>query len=203
MKRLSQEETASFFGLDEPDSPNLVRIAMRKLIINGSSRREGHTHQIVQLFREEVETDVIYLADYQIGHYDYDHQNHDDDFLPLIRRIANDYDLIIFATPVYWYTMSGLMKVFFDRITDCLKTDKKTGAMLVGKTMATIGVGSDPEDIEGFFVPFRLTAPYMDMKYAGDVYTWIEDDGMIDEEVRKRVKEFGVSLLSMNQSIQQ
>lgn len=164
---------------------------MRKLIINGSSRRHGHTQQIVQLLHQEVETDIIYLADFQIGHYDYGHLNHADDFLPLIRRIADEYDLIIFATPVYWYTMSGLMKVFFDRITDCLKTDKETGAKLVGKTMAAIGVGSDPEDIEGFFVPFRLTAPYMDMKYAGDVFTWIEDDGRIEEEVIRRVREFG------------
>lgn len=173
---------------------------MRKLIINGSSRKDGHTQRIVQLLHQEVETDIIYLADYQIGHYDYDHQNHEDDFLPLIQRIAADYDLIIFATPVYWYSMSGLVKVFFDRITDCLKTDKETGAKLVGKTMAAIGVGSDPEDIEGFFVPFRLTAPYMDMKYAGDVFTWIEDDGKIEKEVVGRVREFGLRLLAENHS---
>lgn len=167
---------------------------MRKLIINGSSRKNGHTQQIIQLLQAEVETDSIFLADYQIGHYDYGHQNHPDDFLPLIRRIAEEYDLIIFATPVYWYTMSGLMKVFFDRLTDCLKTDKETGAKLVGKTMAAIGVGSDPEDIEGFFVPFRLTAPYMEMKYAGDVFVWIEDDGKPEEEVVRRVREFAICL---------
>lgn len=167
---------------------------MRKLIINGSSRKNGHTHQIVQLLQQEIETDLLYLIDYQIDHYDYDHQNHEDDFLPLIRRIAEEYELIIFATPVYWYTMSGLMKVFFDRLTDCLKTDKETGAKLVGKTIAAIGVGSDPEEIEGFFVPFRLTAPYMNMKYAGDVFTWIEDDGKIEQEVVRSVREFACAI---------
>ena len=34
---------------------------------------------------------------------------------------------IIFVTPVYWYAMSGRMKVFFDRWTDLLKIDKDTG----------------------------------------------------------------------------
>lgn len=163
---------------------------MRKLLIQASSRKDGHTQQITKLLQQEVEIDTLHLLDYHIGHFDYQYRNQADDFLPLVRRIATDYDLIIFATPVYWYTMSGLMKVFFDRLTDCLKTDKETGARLVGKTMAAIGIGSDPEDIEGFFVPFRLTAPYMEMKYAGDVYTWIEDDGMVEEEVKRRVREF-------------
>lgn len=170
---------------------------MRTLVINGSSRKDGHTHQVVQLLTQEVGSDILFLADYQINHFDYQYRNQSDDFLPLVRRIAEQYDLIIFATPVYWYTMSGLMKVFFDRLTDCLKTDIATGAKLVGKTIAAIGVGSDPEDIEGFFVPFRLTAPYMDMKYAGDVYTWIDDNGKMEDEAVRRVREFGGCLQSL------
>ena len=38
---------------------------------------------------------------------------------PLI-PIIEKYDTLIFATPVYWYSMSGIMKVFFDRKNDNL-----------------------------------------------------------------------------------
>lgn len=167
---------------------------MKTVIIQGSSRKDGHTEQIIQLLLQEIESDVIHLPDYRIGHFDYDYKNQEDDFPQLIQQIADRYELIIFATPVYWYTMSGHLKVFFDRLTDCLKIDENTGKKLEGKTMAAIGVGSDPEGIEGFFVPFRLTAPYMTMKYAGDVFTWIEDDRPPTEEAINRVLTFAETI---------
>ncbi len=47
--------------------------------------------------------------------------------------IVDKYDVLIFATPVYWYSMSGIMKVFFDRITDLLTIKKDIGRKLKGK----------------------------------------------------------------------
>ncbi|MCP4458779.1 MAG: NAD(P)H-dependent oxidoreductase [Cytophagales bacterium] len=37
------------------------------------------------------------------------------------------------ATPVYWYSMSGIMKVFLDRIYDVLTIEKELGRKLHGK----------------------------------------------------------------------
>lgn len=83
------------------------------IIILGSSRRNGNTEAIVNKINKKLKADIINLLDFQISQYDYEHKNRDDDFLPLIRQIIDNYDYIIFATPVYWYAMSGMMKTFF------------------------------------------------------------------------------------------
>lgn len=158
---------------------------MKIVIIQGSSRSDGNTATIVRYLQKELSADVIDLKSHVIGHYDYSHSNQDDDFLPLMRKIVT-YDLIIFATPVYWYAMSGMMKTFLDRITDCLKIEKETGRKLRGKSMAAISCGSEAEEIEGFFVPFRLSADYLGMRYLGDVHTWIDDS--LEKEVLERLQ---------------
>lgn len=161
---------------------------MRKVIIQGSSKSNGNTNQIAKLIQKEQEFDLINLKNYSIGQFDYDFNNSHDDFLPLIRTIT-DYDLILFMTPVYWYSMSGFMKTFFDRITDCLKIEKETGRRLSGKYMAAISCGSEKKATEGFFVPFELSAHYLGMQYLGDLHTWIEKEKP-NKEVISNVQRF-------------
>ncbi len=161
---------------------------MKKVIIQGSSKSNGNTNQIAKLIQKELECDLVDLKNYQIGQFDYDFKNRQDDFLPLINKIIT-YDLILFLTPVYWYSMSGLMKTFFDRITDCLKIEKETGRRLRGKYMMAISCGSERKATEGFFVPFELSAQYLGMEYLGDLHTWIEKDEP-NEEVIHNVQRF-------------
>jgi multimeric flavodoxin WrbA len=166
---------------------------MKTVIIQGSSRSIGNTSRIIEVFRKSHQSDIIDLSQLNIGFYDYEHQNNTDDFLATMKNIV-EYDLIIFATPVYWYAMSGSMKTFFDRITECLKTEQETGRKLRGKSMAAISCGSDDSETEGFFVPFRETAGYLGMNYLGDVHTWIEDS-IAEERVIERVNKFALKLL--------
>jgi multimeric flavodoxin WrbA len=56
------------------------------------------------------------------------------------------------VTPVYWYTMSGIMKVFFDRFSDLLRIEKDLGRKLRGKSMAVISCGAD--EIRRFFATY-------------------------------------------------
>lgn len=161
---------------------------MEILIIQGSARKNGNTNKIVNYIQEKLECDFVDLKNYVISNYDYDSRNKDDDFLPLMREVV-EYDLIIFATPIYWYSMSGIMKTFFDRITDCLKIEKETGRKLRGKAMAMVSCGSDDELKEGFAMPFKESALYLGMTYKGSVHTWIEND-TISEEVRQKLDRF-------------
>lgn len=153
---------------------------MEVLIIQGSARKNGNTNKIVNYIQEKIDCNFIDLKNYTISNYDYDSRNKNDDFLPLMREIV-EYDLIIFATPIYWYSMSGIMKTFFDRITDCLKIEKETGRKLRGKSMAMVSCGSDEEIKDGFEMPFRESANYLGMTYKGSVHTWAEEE--ISEEV--------------------
>lgn len=145
------------------------------VIIQGSSRSIGNTKLIASLLQENTGFDIIDLKSKNISEYNYDFKNREDDFIPLIADVTTKYNTIIFATPVYWYSMSGIMKIFLDRFTDCLKYEKEIGRRLRGKTMAAISCGSDENEVEGFFVPFSRTAEYLGMEYLGSVHTWIEN----------------------------
>jgi multimeric flavodoxin WrbA len=156
------------------------RIDMRSIIIQGSSRSVGNTNQIAKIFQAHLDAEIIDLSTKEIHQYSYAHDI-DDDFLPLMREVVQ-YDTIVLITPVYWYAMSGIMKTFFDRITDCLKIDKETGRKLRTKNMIAVSCGSDHDLTEGFFVPFRNSASYLGMTYLGDIHTWIENEKP-DQEV--------------------
>lgn len=164
---------------------------MKGIIIQGSARNDGNTASIVKYVQEALKLDVTELSQWHIQHYDYGYHNQDDDFLPLIRKIVANYDTLIFATPVYWYAMSGRMKVFFDRLLDCIKVEKNTGEQLKGKAMALVSCGSEVTLNEGFEVPFIKSAEYLGMHFRGKVHTWIgKNDTAINEEVKARLDVF-------------
>ena len=134
------------------------------------------------------------MLDYEISHYDYSHANQEDDFLDLMRRIMDEYDVLIFATPVYWYAMSGIMKVFFDRLTDLLKIEKDLGRKLRGKYMAVLSSSNGDNLGDHFWLPFRKSAAYLGMHYVGDLHTYQgkEDMGGIEAFRRKVETKTGV-----------
>ena len=169
---------------------------MKGIIIQGSSRSTGSTYKVAQVLKAQLGFEILNLCEKNIGHFDYEFRNQDDDFLPIIKEIAEKYEIIIFATPVYWYTMSGLMKNFFDRISDCLKIEKDTGRKLRGKSMAAISCSGDPNAVEGFFIPFQKSAAYLGMHYLGDIHTWLEEGKEINDEILKRIKNFGKNIQS-------
>lgn len=165
----------------------------RGVIIQGSARSFGNTNRVVRFMAEKRSLDIIDLKEKKIGQFDYEFKNNGDDFIPLMREIIGKYDFIIFATPVYWYSMSGIMKAFFDRISDLLKIEKELGRQLRGKKMGLVSCGSDQNLPEGFAVPFVETANYLGMEYSGDVHTWIENR-RIPELARGKLEKFLVSV---------
>ncbi|MFB0938155.1 MAG: NAD(P)H-dependent oxidoreductase [Urechidicola sp.] len=163
------------------------------VIIQGSSKSNGDTNTILNYLNTSNQFDIIDLNTKNIGHFDYDFKNANDDFLPLMEEIIKKYDTIIFATPVYWYSMSGILKVFFDRISDLLKTEKDIGRKLRGKSMAMISCSNANDLKEGFSMPFIETANYLGMSYLGDIHAWVEN-GKISEEVKEIINTFRLKI---------
>lgn len=120
------------------------------------------------------EWDMIDLNDYDFSYYDYKYQNKDDDYKNLLQKIINNYNVLIFATPVYWYSMSGIMKVFFDRISDLLEYEAALGRKLKGKCMAALSCSVGNNLGENFWLPFSETAKYLGMNYLGHIHTIVE-----------------------------
>lgn len=140
----------------------------KKVIILGSSRSDGNTTRIVNTIAKQENIDIVDLNDYNFSYFDYDFKNKQDDFLPLIKKIIENYETFIFATPVYWYSMSGIMKVFLDRFSDLLIIEKETGRKLRGKKVAVISNSLDKELDYDFYMPFRKSSNYLGMKYLGN-----------------------------------
>ncbi|WP_025667118.1 flavodoxin family protein [Aquimarina megaterium] len=159
------------------------------IIILGSSNSNGDTYKAASFVSQQMNYSIIDLKTKNISEFDYEFNNRDDDFHPLIDKIVNQYDLIIFATPVYWYTMSGILKTFLDRISDCLKIEKDTGRKLRGMEMAILSCGSDKQLKDGFHMPFVETSKYLGMKYIGDVHCWVENNTLPDL-VETKLKDF-------------
>ena len=158
---------------------------MSGIIIQGSARSNGSSAKVAHYLQSKTQFKLVHLCELNIHQFDYDFQNQDDDFPALIQEIANKYNSIIFITPVYWYCMSGHMKTFFDRISDCLIIKKEIGRKLRGKSNLAVSVGSDDRDFPYFFLPFKESAKYLGMEYLGDAHVWLEDNEIPDEGKRK------------------
>ncbi|WP_245569895.1 flavodoxin family protein [Flavobacterium soli] len=141
------------------------------IIILGSSRSDGETKKLTDTILGISDFDKIDLNDYSISYYDYEYKNANDDYLNLMQTLINKYDTFVFATPVYWYSMSGIMKVFLDRFTDLLDNQKELGRQLRNKKMTVITSSNGGNLGEEFWFPFKETAKYLGMEYIGNLHT--------------------------------
>jgi len=141
------------------------------LALFASARRSGNTGQLMDRIAAELRIEVVDLAALRMSPYDYDHRNRDDDFEPLMRRVLA-HEQIIFAAPIYWYSVPPAMKVFLDRISDFLDLPDllPEGRRLRGKTgyVVCTSVGDTPshEFIGAFVETFR----YLGMRFGGSVH---------------------------------
>jgi len=160
----------------------------------GSARGDGNTHRLARAVFDRIEN--AHLADlggFRIAPYRYDETYENDDFLTLAEAMTKA-RAIVFASPVYWYSMSAPMKVFFDRLTDLTGSQKRLGKSLAGKTMFLIASGGSAAPNAAFEPPFSETAGYFDMKYGGMLYA---QSGAIDAD---RIADFAASIAAAAQS---
>lgn len=150
------------------------------IIILGSSRSYGNTRKAITKIVGKNDITLIDLNQFNIKPYDYEYLNQSDDFIPLIERIM-EFDIIVLATPVYWYTMSATMKIFIDRITDLLDIKKDLGRKLRDKKLfviACFGISLP----KGFEDAFSQTCEYLGIEYLGTSFIYIGDDEYQDEQ---------------------
>lgn len=159
------------------------------VVIQGSSRSNGDTSKFVKHILASRDWQHVDLLQYTIGHFDYAFNNKSDDFLPLIKDLILKHDHFVFASPVYWYSMSGVMKVFLDRFSDLLIHEKELGRKLRGKSMSVLSVSGNDDVSDSFYVPFRKSAAYLGIDYKGECHAY--GDGMKPgHQVTERLKEF-------------
>ena len=133
-----------------------------------SSRRHGNTGRLMDRVAAELQIDVVDLGDKNITAYDYEHRNRSDDFETLIRRVL-EFDQIILASPVYWYSMSPPMKLFIDRFSDLLDLEDllEQGRRLRGKTAFVVCTSICEAAAPEFVGTFSETFGYLGMRFGG------------------------------------
>jgi putative NADPH-quinone reductase len=145
---------------------------MKALIILGSARSDGNTAAAARHLLGQLgdDAELFDLLRYRITPYSYAPQPEADDF-PVIAQRMLAHPHIVFATPVYWYAMSGGLKTFFDRLTDLIRGPAKhRGEALAGRTVWLLAAGTDRELPPGFTEPFVRTAAYLGMSWGRAAY---------------------------------
>lgn len=164
------------------------------LVILGSSRSHGNTRQAFHEVLQDSHIPIIDLKTLQIAPYDYAYANAHDDFMPLAEKMMQ-YNPLILATPVYWYTMSALMKTFIDRWSDLVRIRKDLGRRLAGKDLFIISSYGDSIP-RGFEDAFIQTCTYLDMCYQGCYYFYSGEDVAVVQENTTLAKKFAARIFA-------
>jgi len=149
---------------------------MGPLLLQASARPDGDTYHVAKKLAAQLNAEHLDLLDFTIAPFNYkQHYPEGDDFIRLIEDHVLCHDQIIFASPVYWYSMSGPLKIFFDRLSDLLKSRKELGRQLRGKRFSVLSVCNDETYYPSFFTAFRLSADYLGMAYGPEWHGWLDE----------------------------
>jgi multimeric flavodoxin WrbA len=151
---------------------------MKIAVIYGGTRPKGNTETLTELAIKGLEVERIHLKDYKINPIeDYRHSEEgfsevNDDYNSIIARIL-PHDILIFATPIYWYSMSGTMKNFIDRWSQTLRDPKFPNFKenMSKKKVYVIAVGGDTPYLKGLplIQQFQYIFGFMGSSFEGYV----------------------------------
>ena len=170
--------------IEQRDTPMLSTIALF-----ASSRRDGNTGRFIDRIASPLGIEVVDLGGRRLTAYDYQHRNRDDDFETLMQHVLQ-HEQIIFATPIYWYSVSPAMKIFLDRISDFLELPELVddGRRLRGKNAYVVCTSVSEEPSTAFVAAFRDTFDYLGMRFFGVAHANCRDGfvaGVHDQEVMR------------------
>lgn len=112
---------------------------MSKIIfMNSSPNKNGNTFRIGEELLKNIDHDILQMSDYKISQYGKVYQ--DDQINEIFKELENK-DTIVIGTPIYWYTVGGILKTFIDRLY--LLPEAK---ILRGKKLYLFAQGSGPDD---------------------------------------------------------
>lgn len=91
----------------------------------------------------------------------------DDAARPVLAGMARS-DVIVMATPLYFFAASAQLKVIVDRMFSLYKWNNETGEFttpLRGKSLVLIASAYEADGLKELEKPFRMTADYTGMKF--------------------------------------
>lgn len=166
---------------------------MSIVVINGGGRPNSNTRILTDHVVKGLQVETIELLDYKIEpivdgrHAPEGFQEVDDDYRALMDRVMQ-HDILIFATPIYWYTMSGAMKNFVDRWSQTMREPEYEDfrERMAKKKAYVIAVGGDSPYIKGLplLQQFHFIFDFVKLPFAGYVLGEANRPGVITEDKR-------------------
>ena len=160
------------------------------IAIFSSARRNGNTGKLIDRIAADLGIEIVDLATKRIAPFDYDHRNRDDDFEPLMEHVLS-HEQVIFASPIYWYSVTPEMKNFFDRITDYLDLPDllEKGRKLRKMSAYVVCTSASDAASPSFISTFRETFGYLGMRFGGFIHLNCAD-GYSEKEVADDIERF-------------
>lgn len=154
------------------------------LILSGSPKKDGNTAALVDWFSKGARSKGARVEIVRTASLKYKSngctscracQKRDDykcvindEAQPVLARMAK-VDVIVMATPLYFFGASAQLKLVFDRMFSLYKWDNQAGTMktpLKGKTLVLMASAFEDVGLDALRKPFALTARYTGMKFA-------------------------------------
>lgn len=175
----------------------------RILILTGSPRRNGNTDRLAQSFakgaEESNQVEIVSVCDYKVNpcigcNSCFSREGNrcfqNDDMTAIYEKLSQA-DILIIASPVYFYGISSQLKAIIDRLHTPLRNSfniKKLGLILVGA--ATL-----PEVFDAIITQYKLVLNFFKLEDAGSVLVrGAKEKGEVSEEDLKKAFELGKSL---------
>lgn len=121
---------------------------MKVVILNGSPRKGGNTEIMAETFAKAAkkhEVEILNIASMNIKgclgcKYCYEHQGEcvqKDDMVKVLETLK-DADMVVFASPIYWFDITAQLKTVIDRLYACGST-----GFHFNKTALLLNAGAD------------------------------------------------------------
>ncbi|GLC89180.1 flavodoxin family protein [Lysinibacillus piscis] len=141
----------------------------------GSSRAQSNSEQLTDYVLEGIPHTKIYVKDLHIEPiHDLRHdangfQAVDDDYDQIIQALLTS-DVVIFTTPIYWYSMSGILKNIIDRFSHAIRDERypQLKEKLSTTEAIVLAVGGDTPSIKGLpmIQQFRYIFDFLNMPFS-------------------------------------
>jgi multimeric flavodoxin WrbA len=167
---------------------------MKILALYGSSRDNGNTERLADLALEGLPCTKIHLRRHDIRpiedlrHAPGGFQPVDDGYDAIVQQVL-EHDVLVFATPLYWYGMSGHMKNFVDRWSQSLRDTRYAFRdEMKKKTAYVVIVGGDNPRLKALPLvqQFQFVFGFFPMAFGGYVIGHAGQPGDIDKDERAR-----------------
>ncbi len=181
---------------------------MKTVVLFGSPRKDGNTRRLTDAFTDVIKTNrgevrVLYLNDMNIrpcqGCLSCSAKGLcriNDDMRDICKYIT-DSDVVVYATPVYWWAPSAQMKLVMDRSIAFF--DTALNSRVKGKKAVSLMccADDDSETCAPTREIFRRTFEGLGMEYAGNIEaTGCEEKGTVRQEILDATRKVAESLLS-------